>query len=281
MNDVFFLTCGWLWAPAAAVGPRGTLLGGHRLSLTVAVVLHPGGDVTLVDSGWSARTCSSPRRSIGWLSAFVLGVRVSPPDAIAAQLEALGIDRGRVRTIVLTHLHLDHAGGACDFPGAEVVCSTREHETFRRAGSPAYRAEDLPAGRRVRRGELDGPARLGSPRSHDVLGDGSVVLLDAQGHTAGHCAVLLASRRGPYVHIGDAADQAWEWRGTPQGPSFQAGLLAWNKGELLRTYDSLRACEAAASRPTLVPTHDHEIFNSLPHLPEGHALARGQARGNG
>ena len=58
MQDVFFLTCGLLRAPAFAVGPsmRVSPLRSVSLSLTVGVVLRADGELVLVDAGWSAET---------------------------------------------------------------------------------------------------------------------------------------------------------------------------------------------------------------------------------
>ena len=92
-----------------------------------------------------------------------------------------------------------------------------------------------------------------------------MVLLDARGHTPGHLAVSMRTPKRHYIHSGDAADQVWEYR--KPGPSIQGRLLAWNVRELRRTYASLRSCEAMAQPPTIVPSHDRQVFESLPQKP--------------
>jgi glyoxylase-like metal-dependent hydrolase (beta-lactamase superfamily II) len=177
---------------------------------------------------------------------------------------------------VATHLHLDHIGGAVDFPNAEIVCSDVELSAFRTLGRRAgYRAEDLAVRARLRPLAVTGGPSYGFPASHDLFGDGEIVLLDAHGHTAGSVAVALRGReRRCYVHVGDAVYQSWEMGLTPAGPCFVARNLAWRRDLQRKTYACLRACEADPRRPILVPSHDQATFDTLPHAPSG-ATANG------
>jgi len=234
-------------------------------SITTAVLVRDEGDVLLVDCGFSRETCNDPRGALGTGMAAILGVRLAPDDAIAVQLEARGIAPSRVKTVVATHLHLDHVGGLPDFPAARLVCTDREWAAFHASWWPpgSYRMGDLEGGNPVDALALDGPPHLGFPGSRDLFGDGSVVLLDARGHTRGHAAVALRTGEGTFVHTGDASDLLWEYQHDPPGPSIQARFLAWSTRELVRTYASLRACVAAPEAPVLVPTHDPEVFERL------------------
>jgi N-acyl homoserine lactone hydrolase len=269
VKDVFFLTCGHFHAPALAIRPPGDRAGAARLTNTVAVGVRDDDSVVLVDAGWSAETCADPPGTLGVLRSGVLGVQVDEGDAIVSQLRAHDIHPVRVHTIVATHLHLDHVGGAADFPNAEVVVARTELEAFMQARgrlTSGYRAEDLARAGRIRPVALDAGPTYGFPASADLFGDGQVVLLDARGHTAGSMAVALRGAQ-TYVHVGDAAYQRWEYGVSPAGPCVQARLLSWNGDEQVRTYASIRACEADPRRPIVVPAHDAQVFESLPHAP--------------
>jgi glyoxylase-like metal-dependent hydrolase (beta-lactamase superfamily II) len=275
VRDVFFLTCGALAAPEFAFGPslRVSPFRAIRLTVTVGVVVRDDGSLVLVDAAWSQDTCRSPARSLGAARAAFLGVRTRPGDAIVAQLQALGFDPERVTTIIATHLHLDHIGGAIDFPNAEVVCTDRELEAYRTSGHPGYRAADLARAGRVRALTLDSNPSYGFAASHDLFGDGEILLLDARGHTRGSLAVALHGPTATYVHLGDAAYLKWEYGLSPAGPGLLARLQSWNRAEQARTYARLRACEADPRRPTLVPSHDRTVFASLPTTPSASAAA--------
>ncbi len=245
---------------------------------TVGVAVRDDGTVVLIDAGWSLAACAEPARVIGLVQSTMLGMRTRPADAIVEQLAELGIERRRVRTIVATHLHLDHVGGADDFPNAEVISSDVELSAFRSLGvRSGYRAADLSRSGRLHPIHVDGAPTYGFPASHDLFGDGEVVLLDAHGHTPGSIAVALRSRDrrgvGSFVHIGDAAYRAWEYGLAPAGPSLIARATAWRKDLQTESYAAIRACEADPRRPVIVPSHDDRVFDRLPHAPAEAASA--------
>ncbi len=279
MRDVFFVSSGWFKAPSAVVDPiaRVPSLATRRLSNTVAVIVRDDGDVVLVDCGWSRAQCAQPARAVGRVQARLLGLQVRRGDAVVDQLALMGIAKDRVKTIVATHLHLDHVGGVNDFPDAELVCSDVELSAARGGkATQGYRAYDI-ATARVRPVNLGAGPSYGFPGSHDLFGDGEVVLLDAHGHTPGLVAVAMRSRgAGPcFVHIGDAAYQSWEWGLSPAGPSVLSRVQAWRRDLLKERYRSLRDCEADPRRPVIVPSHDEEVYGRLPHAPSADARAAG------
>ncbi len=196
-------------------------------------------------------------------------MQVQRGDAVVDQLAMAGIAKSRVRTIVATHLHLDHVGGACDFPDAELVCSDVELSAARvRPPASGYRPEDIEMAR-LRPVYLGAGPSYGFPSSHDLFGDGEVVLLDAHGHTPGLVAVAMRSKgAGPcFVHIGDAAYRTWEWGLSPAGPCALSRAMAWRRDLLRARYASLRDCEADPRRPVIVPSHDETVYERLPHAP--------------
>jgi glyoxylase-like metal-dependent hydrolase (beta-lactamase superfamily II) len=271
MREVFFLSCGHLKSPAAVLAPKPSLanaLATTSMSLTVAVVVRDNGDIVLVDAGFSAAACADPAGTLGAIRARMLGVDVVAQDSIALQLRAFGLDPARVKTIIATHLHLDHVGGAVDFPNAEVVCSDREFRAlFRMPRDGGYRVDDFVREGRLHVVELGAEAMLGFPASRDLFGDGEIVLLDARGHTPGTLAVALRGHDATFVHVGDAVYQSWEWSEATPGPCALARFTVQDREALPRTYGSIRACAADASRPIIVPSHDLEVFRSLPRAP--------------
>lgn len=267
-GDTFFLTSGRLRAPgfAFAERPLKSLLGGLALSNTVAVHLRADGSVVLVDTGFSEAIFAEPRKTLGIAQARVLGV-TKGDHAIARQLEHLGIARTRVSAVVATHLHRDHVSGVVDFPNAELVCSARELESFRAKKSTGYDPRDIERGGRLRPVSLTGSPSYGFPCSLDLFGDGTVVLLDAPGHTRGSIAVAVRGESGTFVHVGDAVYRSWEYARTLSAPSLLAQMTAHDRKALARTYRFIRACEADPRRPVIVPSHDEAVFATLPQTP--------------
>ena len=84
---------------------------------------HPEG-VIVVDTGANAGLKSLPR----WHPYFQFSVRfdIEPEQELGPQLQSLGIGARDVRTVVLTHLHIDHDGGLAHFPHSRILASGEE-----------------------------------------------------------------------------------------------------------------------------------------------------------
>ncbi len=98
------------------------------LPILAFLVEHPDG-LVLVDTGESTGV-GQPGWFPRWQPYWRLAVRfdVKPEDEIGPQLRARGFDPEDVKTVVLTHLHGDHAGGIPHFPRAEFVVARGEWE---------------------------------------------------------------------------------------------------------------------------------------------------------
>lgn len=261
----WFLTTGTLGGPSAAFGLATGVRGlvPVRMPIAVLVLEHEGrsgepGDVTLVDTGWSASQCRAPLRELG-SSAVFLGVRAGDGDDAASQLRQKGVDPRRVKAIVATHLHVDHVGGLVDFPDAEVVTTEAELRSARDRG--ALHGFDVDALAKVGRwsiARLDGPSRFEMPASAD-LGDG-MVLVDLRGHTAGSMGVAVTVGDRAIVHLGDAAYTLGEARRGEQSPLARRTTL-----DLERQRVTYRAIARLLERrdATVLTSHDPESWRAV------------------
>lgn len=262
---VLFRTTGTMKGPAFFLKRGGGGLGAVRMPVIVAVVERPDG-LLLVDTGWSRRACAWPEVDPGRAAKLFLGLDVKPEDALASQLISLGYAPGDVRHVVATHLHMDHVSGAVDFPSATVHCAEAEWEALRR-GHRSYdpRALELP---RVERHTPRGPAALGFAASHDLLGDGTVLLLDARGHTRGSLAVAVKLQAGWLLHVGDAAMFAEDFRMDDAAPSsLYMRAMNWDVAEQKASYGRILAAERTYGAK-VVPSHDLGVYESLPRARE-------------
>ncbi len=174
------------------------------------LVEHPGGGPILVDTGFHPAVAVDGKQGVGALGSLVFkDLEMSPDQAVAAQLRERKIDPASVRTVVMTHLHADHASGIAEFPAATFLVSAEEWEAgargrqldgyIRRQFDHAfdYRTVDFEAG------GVGSFATFG--RSVDLFGDGSVRIVYTPGHTAGHCSVVLRLKGREALLSGDAA----------------------------------------------------------------------------
>ena len=83
---------------------------------------HPEG-VIVVDTG-AAHLKSLPR----WHPYFRFAVRfdIEPEQEVEPQLRRLGIGARDIKTVVLTHTHIDHDGGLAHFPHSRILVSVEE-----------------------------------------------------------------------------------------------------------------------------------------------------------
>jgi glyoxylase-like metal-dependent hydrolase (beta-lactamase superfamily II) len=236
-----------------------------RVPIVAFAIEHPGAGVVLVDTGLHASVAepSGRRRNLGALGALMArDVVLSPAGTAAAQLRALGVDPGQVATVVMTHLHFDHASALCDFPAAEVVLCDHELAAAlaRGAGAKGYVRAQLDARCRYATLSFDGPsARPHGPfaRSLDLFGDGSVTLVSTPGHSLGHMSLIAKTGEHEVFIAGDAIYTM---------KTLLQGARPWRSEDSRAFGASLAAIQAyAAEHPdaVIVPGHDMGHWETL------------------
>lgn len=175
------------------------------------LVEHPD-CLVLFDTGQTARAASP-----GWfprwhpffrLSRFELG----DDDEAPKLMRSLGIDPSSVRFVVLSHLHTDHVGTVSAFRGSTVVVGRLEWEraTGLRGALRGYLPQRWPAEVTPTLVESAGEPIGPFPASHDLLGDGRLLLVPTPGHTPGHLALLVRGEARSWLLAGDLAHTAAE-----------------------------------------------------------------------
>ena len=174
------------------------------------LVEHPSAGPLLVDTGFHPSVAVDPKQAMGRLGGLLFkDVRMDADDAVAGQLRSRGIDPQAIETVVMTHLHSDHASGIAEFPDARFVVSAQEWEAASKGREiDGYMRRQFDHAFDYRLVDLAG-ATAGSfatfGRSLDLFGDGSVRLVFTPGHTHGHCAVVLRLDGREALICGDAA----------------------------------------------------------------------------
>lgn len=177
-------------------------------SIVYCLLIETDDGLVLVDTGFGLGDYASPSRMMsGFL--WLMGVPCDQTETAVHQVASLGYEPGDVKHIILTHLHLDHAGGLRDFPGAKIHVSRREFESAMSprglvergcdaahwAHGPDWVLHDQPDER-----------WFGFPGMR-ALEDVSVeiFLVPLPGHTRGHCGVVIKGDNGWLFNCGDAA----------------------------------------------------------------------------
>ena len=206
---VHHLNCGTMRPPTERlIAGSGSLV---RPGLLVAhcLAVETEGGIVLVDTGFGLESIKDPGRLLGPNRFFVRPI-LDPAETAVRQLQRLGLDRGDVRHVVLTHMDFDHAAGLADFPDATVHVLRDEHDSAMRRATANEKGRYVPAqwahGPRWSIHERDGE-RWNGFESVRALGGGDepeILLIPLFGHTRGHCAVAVQVDDGWQLHCGDA-----------------------------------------------------------------------------
>jgi glyoxylase-like metal-dependent hydrolase (beta-lactamase superfamily II) len=181
-----------------------------EIPIVAFLVEHPGFGPLLVDTGFHASVAVDPKKNLGRVNATVFkDIRMEQSQAVSHQLRARGIEPRQVKLVVITHLHVDHASAISDFPEATFLVSRAEWEAASepRGDLRGYVRRQFDHAFDFRLVDFDSAgaesfAAFG--RSFDVLGDGSVRIVDTPGHTFGHTSVVLRLRDREALIAGDA-----------------------------------------------------------------------------
>jgi glyoxylase-like metal-dependent hydrolase (beta-lactamase superfamily II) len=184
--------------------------GWRHTPIPAFLIDHPTAGPVLVDTALHASVATNPADNLGALGARMYAIRMRPEQAIPAQLEALGVDPHAVRTVVMTHLHYDHASGVSQFPQATFVVSGAEWAAASTGGTfQGYRPRQFDHAFDWRTIDYADAGLVSSfaafSRSIDLFGDGSVRLAFTPGHTAGHQSVIVRLHDRELLLTGDAA----------------------------------------------------------------------------
>lgn len=193
-----------------------------RLWLPVSSYLieHPKGKF-LVDTGWAREM--SPKgefdkkaqiKSLGSVLLYEVNQgRIGLGQCIDEQLLAMGIKDSDIDAVLLTHLDCDHANGLKQVKGAKKFMVAADEVKF---------ANKITNRVRYYKGwweginlteftwnDTQGPVG----KSYDLLGDGSIELINIPGHADGLYAVKIKNEEGKFVLLfsdGGYARKSWE-----------------------------------------------------------------------
>ena len=177
------------------------------------LVKHPAGDL-LIDTGSSSQydreISGFPFRT--WLKLKSLAGQLKPKVPLPDLLRRIGEDPAKLRWAILSHVHLDHAGGLMDLPHLAVLL-TREELQF--AANPSVQAGGYVIAAHTQEfPPIAAPTLQFEPtpyetfdESTDLYGDGSVVVVPLRGHTPGSVGIFLnLSPTLRLFYVGDAVD---------------------------------------------------------------------------
>ncbi|GLU37610.1 MBL fold metallo-hydrolase [Pseudomonas sp. NBRC 100443] len=223
------------------------------------VIRHPRG--IIVFEGGFGRNLAEHMKTVPWLMRTLAKVHAQTP--LADQLQAAGIAPGQLLGLFITHSHWDHIGAVEDLKGVPVFVNRTEREFIANGGeATALMRSFEPLNYQVY--DFDGPAYAGFPASHDVFGDGSVVIVPIAGHTPGSVVAFVRTVQHDYALIGD---QAWQHEGVDipaERPWLSRRMVDEDPATVRANLGKLHQLQAANPRLVIVPSHDRRVTSTLP-----------------
>jgi N-acyl homoserine lactone hydrolase len=188
---------GWFTAPAGIWRQGDPLDETVRFPIPVYVI-ETAGERILVDTGLHPGAVADAAGHYGSQDALAL-FELELEASIAEQ-----IDVATLTAVILTHLHFDHASALDLLPKSlPIYVQRREWEA---GHDPTAIAKNFYLPRDY--GSIESQVKL-VDGDHDLLGDGSIVLLATPGHTPGHQSVQVGDGiaiGGDVVHYASVLD---------------------------------------------------------------------------
>lgn len=230
------------------------------------LVEHPQEGLVLFDTGLHQCFANSRFGNFGFLLGSMVKTKTSIGMDVISQIKALGLDIGDVRTIVLSHLHLDHPSGLPNFrdidncsvyvDGDELKAAMAPFSTLK--GYIKSHFKDINLKTIQYNTSLDPFSQV-----CDLFGDSSIILIRTPGHTPGHISAVVNLEEGPMLLTFDAVHR-------------KANLVEEIPpiGSLPQALESLMAIKQLISdvkEIKAIYSHDREQLNTLKLLPEYYA----------
>jgi glyoxylase-like metal-dependent hydrolase (beta-lactamase superfamily II) len=219
------------------------------LSAPCFLIRHPKGDL-IWDAGLGDSLAGKPEGTL-----IRDGVHAFVSKTLRSQLEEVGVKPNDVNYIAFSHFHWDHTGNANAFDKATWLLSRREVQALEGEPTPVgVRTDNLTAYKHARVELID--------LDRDVFGDGSVKILRANGHTAGHQVLMLRlPKTGTVILSGDLFHSR---------ENFDKGLMPvfnFSRGETLGSVDRIRRI-LKNTNGRLIIQHEQKDFEALPKSPK-------------
>ncbi len=233
---------------------------GEDFDVPVPFILidHPKGKV-LFDTGNAFETIHEKESHWGSIVVAAYNPIMTEDQWCVNAIKKIGCSAEDIKYVILSHLHLDHAGCVGHFPNARYLVQ-RDELHFAYVPDPYMKAAYI---RKDFDKEVDWFILNGrADDKFDLFNDGAIQIYFTPGHTPGHQSILVnLPKSGSMFFTADACYTCENLRsGTLPG-------LMWNAGETVRTVQRIRFLQDTHG-VTIVTGHDPEEWKKFRQAPE-------------
>jgi len=238
IKSVRYFGCGY------CVNNLGIVFKGHKrekrkFPAGTYLIKHDKHGLILFDTGYDANICKTG--FIGRAYNIANPTKVTADDKLKAQLARNNIKATDIKTIILSHLHPDHIGGLKDFPKAKFILSEKAMKSYknrklRQLIMPDFFPADFEKRAEIITNETMNKPILDDVCGYDYFGDGSLILIELNGHANGQLCALINNK------ILLAADSCWgnDLLDISKNMKFPATMIQDNMNNYRETLDVLK-----------------------------------------
>lgn len=240
-----------------------------------ALLQHPDFGYLLFDTGYASHFRQACAQLPEKLYQLALPFQLAPEQQLCAQLQARGLAPAQIGALVISHYHGDHVAGLKDFPRARFYASRADTQHLQSLGRWRATAQGilpglLPEDFWQRLSLADSLPVRALPhwmapfqQGWDLLGDGSLLLVQLAGHSAGQLGLLVPdSQKGPVFLCADAC---WSLPACQRGalPAPAVGLFTDNWRAYKQTFFGLAELSRREPGLAVLPSHCPDAFRDF------------------
>lgn len=225
------------------------------MPIMVWVIDHPEG-VFVIDTGENANVNDDGYfQNEGLLlryinkKSFIFDVK--PEEEVEPQLKRLGYTEKDIKSVVLTHLHLDHFDGLSYFENTDIIINQLEWDKASFALPSLYPEWFSP-----NKVQLKDTNHHHFKNSAPLVNSGEIELVHTPGHTIGHCSVLIKTSDMHYLIAGDVTYNQHQLANNIYAGGHQSFKLSQS------TYQAVKS-HASKYRLLYLPSHDVQVLERL------------------
>jgi len=252
--ELYALDCGYMeWSDLGVFSDEGAYDGqSGRLVDPCYLVRHPQGDL-LWDLGLPESIADSPEG----MAAPNLPVHIYVPRKLSDQLAELELGAADIDFISVSHSHFDHIGNGNLFAENSTWIVDVDERDF------AFRDELREDPRFAAYSALENADTIliEGDNEYDVFQDGSVLIVQAPGHTPGHAVLLVnLTESGPVILSGDL------WHIAESRPNRRVPVFNTDREQTLASMEMVEAL-AEETGARVILQHVQVEFEAMPAFP--------------
>lgn len=251
----------------AIVVEDGSWLTKRKLVHTAVLVKHPKGEF-LFDSGIG-------RQYEDQMSVFSMFekqlFKIENVNPARNQLDLQAYEVSNLMAVIPSHMHWDHVSALEDFEGVPVWVQKTSHDEAKQGKPPAFVLSQFDDESIIwNYFSLTNQSYEGFEKSFDIFKDGSVVLVDLDGHTRGQVGMFINLASGErYFFIGDTSWAQLGIKHNKPRPKFVEWLVGVDSDYEKNSQVIQKIHYFSERNPSvlIVPAHDEIVAKKLPIYP--------------